>query len=249
MSNNCHIETASCLLIAAQLNAACSLYEDAPVFVTSGFVTLTTEEELQEGTDYSLPNAGGSTCGPELRGEDRVKWLNGSGQLCMTDWAFMSAMSGNTIVVDVDGNVVGYDELDLVGSGGVCNPSVSRPRWAVTVIRRAATGDGGCVVDVEESGATPFVATTFPNTTEWKFSKSAFEDARQTWDFTFRSYKSPNPMRGPLNLRPSGVTPQAIPTTAFISNYFVNPSSLPSPSCESIEHPVPTGTADGEEEG
>lgn len=247
MSNNCHIQHASCMLIAAPLNAACELYEGGLVYVTAGFTTLNATEEVVEGTDYSADNAGGVQCGPEVRGEDRVKWLNIEGELCATDWAFMGALSGKTVVLDADGNVVGFDEIDTSGTGVCATSGDPKPRYALAIIRAAATGDGGCVTDSDDTGATGMVATVFPNTTNWKFTKSAFENARQTWTMTGRAYKSPNPMRGPLNLRPSGVSPQAIPATALSSSFFINPASLPEPTCGTIPHPVPTADADEEE--
>src|SRR5688572_5078422 len=143
-SNNCHIQTGSCMAIAVPLDETCAIVTAAPSIVTAGFGEFNMEPEVETGTDYSAKNFGGVRCGPELKAPDRTKWGNGTGNICLVDWALQSATSGNPTVVDDDGNVVGYQELVTANASTPCADDAEPPRLAFAIIRRAATGDGGC---------------------------------------------------------------------------------------------------------
>lgn len=239
MSNNCHIQKGNCMLIAVPLNASCAIEEDAPVYVTAGVGTLSAEAEREAGTDYSLKNFGGDYCGPTDQGMEVEKWLNLSGEFCMVNWALMAAMSGNIAMQDAEGNVVGYQQLRR--SNSQCQ-TTSKDRFALTVIRKAATGDGGCVTVASETGATEFVAYTYPNVTDVLWAIPPHADERAVIPFTAKSYTNPNIGRGPLNLIPEGSVPQTIDSEALYAAYFVDPADLPEANCEEpIAHPVPLG--------
>lgn len=238
MSNNCHAEMGNCMLIAVPLNAACAIEEDAPVYVTAGVGTISAEVEREEGTDYSAKNFGGDYCGPDDQAPQLEKWLNLSGEFCLVDWGFMAATSGNIAMLDgAGGNVIGYQQLRKQNSQ--CSPQ-GRTRFAFTVVRKAGSGDGGCVTITAETGATGFVAYTYPNVSDVLWDIPAHEDARAMVPFTAKSYPSINAGRGPLNLVPSGAIPQTIDPTALYAAYFVDPANLPEVNCdEQIPHPVP----------
>jgi len=238
-SNNCHIQTANCLLIGVPLTDECVLVEDAPVFVTAGIGTVTVEKEREEGTDYSAKNFGGVEGGPTQKAETVEKWGNGSGEMCLKDWAFMSATSGNPTVLDADGNVVGYQELKR-SQLGVCSPQ-GKPRIAMVIVRKAATDDGGCSTPTAATGATACVGHFFPNMADWFWDIPPFEDARALVPFSTTAYSNPvGSPAGPLNLWPAAYTPNAIDPDSFHSEAFLPCGSLPSPNCnEPLDHPVP----------
>ena len=237
MSNNCHAEMGNCMLIAVPLNASCAIEEDAPVYVTAGVGTISAEVEREAGTDYSAKNFGGDYCGPDDQADELEKWLNLSGEFCLVDWAFMAATSGNIAMNDAEGNVIGFQQLRKKNSQ--CNPA-GRERFAFTVIRKAGQGDGGCVTIASSTGATGFVAYTYPNVTSVKWDIPAHEDARALVPFTAKGYPSINAGRGPLNLVPSGSVPQTIDEDALYAAYFVDPTKLPEVNCDTqIEHPAP----------
>lgn len=235
--NNCHIQTGSCMLIAVALNASCEIVAATPTFVTAGIASADVQPERQEGTDYSAPNFGGAECGPVQKSDTVEKWGNGEGEACLIDWSFMSATSGNPKVVDADGNTVGFARL-AKRAGGAC-VNTSKPRVAMIIVRRSATGEGGCVTDAADTGATSAVAHFFPNSTDWLWGASPFEDARAAVPFNMTAYANPNAGRGPLNLWPATYTPAAIPADAFHAEIFVNPAGLPVINCDApIAHPV-----------
>lgn len=239
MSNNCHIQTANCLLIAVPLDASCRIVEDAPVYVTAGVGSMTVEKERQDPTDYSAPNFGGVACGPEQKGETVEKWGNGSGEFCLVDWAFQAATSGNPIVLDATGNVIGYQELKK-SQLGACSPQ-AKPRVALVVIRKSATSEGGCSAPTVDTGATTCVAHFFPNTTDWQWDIPPFEDGRAMVPFAMTAYSNPvGSPAGPLNLWPAGGVPNKIDPNSFHSQAFVACGGLPSPNCDvPLEHPAP----------
>lgn len=237
-SNNCHIQTGSCMLIAVPLNGACEIVAGALVYTTAGVGSLSGETERQEGTDYTAPNFGGVACGPEQRGDTVERWLNLSGEFCLKDWSFMSATSGNPTVVDASGNVVGYATLSRKNLG-VCGAQ-TKPRVALVIARRAATSDGGCVAPTAETGATSIVAHFFPMSTDWLWDLPPFEDARASVPFTATGYANPQIGAGPMNLWPEGYDPNAIPEEAMHAEAFVDPSTFPSVNCDTpLAHPVP----------
>jgi hypothetical protein len=237
-SNNCHIQTGSCMLIGVPLNDSCQIVEGASVYTTAGVGSMTGEAERQEGTDYSATNFGGVECGPQQQGNTVERWLNLSGEFCLKDWAFMAATSGNPTVLDAGGNTVGYASLSGQ-QGGACDP-VTKPRVALVVVRRAATSDGGCVTPTADTGATSCVAHFFPMTTDWLWDLPPFEDARALVPFTAKGYTNPLIGAGPLNLWPADYDPAQVPADAHHAEVFVDCASLPSVSCdEPLLHPEP----------
>ncbi len=248
MSNNCHIQTANCLLIAVPLDDTCKIVEDAPVYVTAGVGSVTAEKERTEGTDYSATNFGGAVCGPDQKAETIERWANMTGEFCLKDWAFMSATTGNPTVLDPDGNVVGYQELK-VSQLGACSP-LGKPRISLVIVRKAATGEGGCSTPAADTGATTCVGHFFPNTTDWFWDIPPFEDARAIVPFTATAYSNPTGSpAGPLNLWPATYTPDWIDPDSFHSEAFLPCNTLPSADCDTpLESPAPavrTGTPPG----
>lgn len=238
MSGNCHIQTANCMLIGVPLNDACEIVTGAAVYTTAGVVNLTGEVERQEGTDYSSPNFGGVECGPTQVGETVDKWLNISGEMCLIDWTFQAASSGNPAVLDAEGNTIGFARLAKKQAGG-CT-ATSKPRMALVIVRRAATDDGGCVAAGSTTGATSAVGHFFPNTTDWSWDLPPFEDARALVPFTARGYANPNIGAGPLNLWPATAVPDMVPAEAYHAEVFIDPEALPAINCdEPAEHPAP----------
>lgn len=240
MSDNCHIETGSCMWIATVLNDLCEIEEGALVYVSAGISTVTAEVERQEGTDYSAPNFGGQTCGPEQRGDTIDKYLNIEGEVCLINWGFQAATSGNPAILDAEGNVVGIASLSKQ-QAGACSTS-TKPRIAMVIVRRAATDDGGCVQSSSGTGATNSVGHFLPNTMDWLWDVAPWEDARAMIPFQAKGYPNPNIKRGPLNLWPDSYTPAVIPSEAYHAPVFIDPASLPAIDCdEPLEHPVPLG--------
>lgn len=229
-SNNCHIQTGSCMLIGVPLDDSCQIVEGAPVYTTAGVGSLTAETEREEGTDYSAKNFGGATCGPDQRGNTIEKWLNLSGEFCLKDWAFMAATSGNPTVLDGDGNTVGYAQLSQ-SQAGICDP-ITKPRVSLVVVRKAATSDGGCTTPTAETGATACVGHFFPMTTDWLWDVPPFEDARASVPFTAKGYSNPEAGAGPLNLWPATYTPDGIPTEALTAEAFLDCATLPTVDCD-----------------
>lgn len=235
--NNCHIQTGSCMLIGVALDESCAIVPATPTFVTSGIANMSSETERQDPTDYSSPNFGGEECGPIQQGDTIDKWGNLSGEMCLIDWAFQSATSGNPVVLDGDDNVIGYAHL-AQRSAGACSTS-NKPRMALVVVRRAATGDGGCVISGATTGATSAVAHFFPATTDWTWDVAPFENARALIPFTMKAYTNPSIVAGPLNLWPATAVPNTIPDEAWHAEVFVDPAGLPTVNCdEPVAHPA-----------
>lgn len=235
--NNCHIQYASCLLIGVPLNGTCTIVEDAPSTVMAGFVEVTGEPNVEEGTDYSATTAGGDRCGPELKGQKVTKWMDMTGQLCLVDWSFLSATTGNPLVLDGDGNTIGYQEL--VGSSGTpCDPT-DDPAMALAIIRKASTGDGGCTTGGNATGATTNVLHVFPNVRNWTWTDSGWKNERNIRSFTAEGYSNPNIGAGPFNLWPATAVPNKVDPKAAHSEVFIESAGIPVPSCNPVEHPAP----------
>jgi hypothetical protein len=229
------------MLLAVPLNDACEIEEDALVYSTAGITTLDAQAELQTGTDYSAQNFGGVSCGQELIGDTVERWLNITGTFCLIDWAFMSAASGNPTVVDGDGNVVGYQRMAGTITGA-CE-STTRPRIHFAIARRVATGAGGCVTSVEDTGATSIAMTFFPMSTDWRFEESPFANERAQRPFTARAYANPAANAGVNNLWPADYTPDAIADDALSATAFIDPAGLPTVDCDAPQaHPAPDDT-------
>jgi len=140
-------------------------------------------------------------------------------------------------VVDASGNTVGFARL-AARAGGACVNNV-KPRIAAVIVRRAATGEGGCVTPTADTGATTAVAHFLPNTTDWLWDVPPWEDARALVPFQAKGYPNPNILGGPLNLWPSTYTPNVVPSDAYHAEVMVDPDGLPSINCdEPIAHPA-----------
>jgi hypothetical protein len=238
-ASNCHVQYASCMLIGVPLNAACQIVTNAPSVVMAGIVEVSGEVEREEGTDYSAKNFGGQSCGPELQGPARDKWMNLSGSMCLIDWGFMAATSGNPLVLDGDGNTVGYQELVSSAITDPCSDATQVPRLAMAIVRKAAVGDGGCAGVTSETGATGLVLHEFPNTTNWKWTDSGWRDERNLRNFEARGYSNPQIGAGPFNLWPADTDPNVIDPAAYHAEVFITGAGLPSAGCDPVLHPAP----------
>lgn len=238
-ASNCHIQYASCMLIGVPLNPACQIVTAAPSVVTAGFTEYNGEWEREDGTDYSAKNFGGQRCGPELQGPSRDKWQNMDGQMCLVDWGFQAATSGNPLVVDEDGNTIGYQELVTGAVTDVCSDEADPPRMAIAVIRKAAVGDGGCAGVASETGATGLVLHELPNQTNYKWTNSGFKDERNIRTFSARGYSNPEIGAGPFNLWPATADPDSIDVSAAHAEVFIASSGLPAAGCDTVAHPAP----------
>jgi hypothetical protein len=234
MADNCHIEYAACKMIVTPLDDTCSIVAGALSYVTTGFVSLSAETEVETGTDYSAKSASGALCGVN-QGPDIEKWQNISGELCLINWGMVSLLTGSPAVVNGTGDVIGYEQL--LQNASECSAASTGPRVALTIIRQASTDDGGCVAGAT-TGATNCVAYHFPMVTNWKFAEPAFEDARTISTFTARGFTNPNIGRGPFNLWPADATPATISPDSILSRSFVDCSTLPAASCDPIPHPA-----------
>jgi hypothetical protein len=234
--NNCHIQYASCLVMGVPLDATCAIVAAAPSFAMVGFTEMAVEPERQEGTDYSANNMAGARCGPELKGKDRVKWGNGTGAMCLVDWGLMSATTGNPLVLNGDGDTIGYEEL-VTAEDAVCDDESDSPKMALAIVRKAASGDGGCVAEAG-TGATGLVLHELPQTRDWTWTDSGFRDERNVRNLTFRAYNNPLIGAGPWNLWPATADPDFINPNSFHSEVFITNAGLPTPGCATIAHPA-----------
>jgi len=237
MANNCHIEYASCMMIAVPLDATCSIVEDAPTFVSAGFTEINGEWEREEGTDYSAKNAAGQLCGPDLKGPDVDKWINLSGTLCLMDWGLLAMATGNPLTLNAGGDVVGYGER-VTPPTAPCAVNV-QPRFALAVITRSATGDGVCDPSGGADGATECLLHVYPLVTNFKHSAPSHKDERRMVEFTARAYNNPNILRGPWNLYPAANVPDTIPGDLAHWEGFIPCTGLPTPGCDPQDHPAP----------
>ena len=160
---NCHIENAPCLMAAVELNASCQIVAAAPVYTSEGMITFTPEIESEDGVDYSRLNWAGKRIGPATTGERAEKWWNLTGEIATKDWALFGMLTGNPVVLDGDGNVVGYERP--MQRGGVGCGTERKPRAALVIVTAAGISDAGCTVP--ESGATECVGQFWPLTTSW----------------------------------------------------------------------------------
>lgn len=234
VSANCHIQYAACLLLGVPLNESCAIVTAVPSVAIAGIVEVTSTTNKATGVDYSATNFGGAQCGAQIIGPDLVKWTDMTGTMCLIDWGFMAACSGNPIVLDADGNTVGYQELITINNT-VCSVTAI-PKIAMAIVRKAATGSGGCVA--ESGGALPFVLHEFPLTTNWQFEDSGFKDERNTRTWVAKGYQNPNIVAGPWNLWPATNVPDQIDPDAFHSEVMIDGTGLPAVTCGTIAHPT-----------
>ena len=167
-----------------------------------------------------------------------------AGQMCLIDWGFMSATTGNPVVLDEDGNTIGYQEL-VGNSGSPCDVS-DGAKVALAVIRKASTGDGGCTTGGSATGATTNVLHVFPNTQDWRWTDSGFKDERTLKSFTSKGYSNPNIVAGPFNLWPATATPNKINPAAAHAEVFIGSGGIPAASCNPVDHPAPAVREDPE---
>jgi hypothetical protein len=238
-ASNCHVQYSSCMLIGVPLNDACQIVTSAPSVVMAGMVEVNGEVEREEGTDYSAKNFAGVACGPELQGPDRDKWLNLDGSMCLVDWGFMSATSGNPLVLNGDGDTVGYQELISAAIEDPCSDAAQAPRLAMAIVRKAAVGSGGCGGVTSTTGATSLVLHVFPNTTNWKWTDSGWKDERNLRTFTARGFNNPEIGAGPFNLWPATYDPDEIDPAAYHAEAFIEAAGLPTAGCDTVAHPAP----------
>lgn len=238
-ASNCHVQYAACMLIGVPLNAACQIVADAPSVVISGIVEVTGEVEREDGTDYSAKNFGGVACGPELQAPSRDKWMNLTGSMCLIDWGFMSATSGNPLVLDAEGNTVGYQELVTAAVTDPCGDEADAPRVAMAIVRKAAVGSGGCEGVTSTTGATGLVLHEFPNATNWKWTDSGWRDERNLRNFEARGFNNPQIGAGPFNLWPADYVPDAVDPAAYHAETFIGTAGLPAVGCDPVAHPAP----------
>lgn len=239
MSDNCHIEYSACLWMVVPLSATCSIVTAVPSFVGNGFVEANGEWEREDGADYSAKDSSGRYCGPELRGPTIDKWINLTGSMCSIQWGRMAAMTGNSLALDADDNVVGYGE-DITPPATPCTDSTG-PKFALLILTRAAQGDGAgpCIPVSNASGFTSLKAHIFPLVTDFKTQAPSIKDERRMVEFTAKAYANPNIGRGPWNLYPTTYVPTAIPPTKPHFEFFVKAgTTIPAPSCDAIVHPA-----------
>ncbi|MBK7167046.1 MAG: hypothetical protein IPH81_17765 [Candidatus Microthrix sp.] len=236
MANNCHLENAPCLMAAVELNASCQIVAAAPVYTSEGMITFTPEIESEDGVDYSRLNWAGKRIGPATTGERAEKWWNLTGEIATKDWALFGMLTGNPVVLDGDGNVVGYERP--MQRGGVGCGTERKPRAALVIVTAAGISDAGCTVP--ESGATECVGQFWPLTTSWNIDLAEKSADAPTIKFDAKAFGSPNQNAGVLNLWPSDAVPAFISANSAVSEAFVTCSALPAIDCDAtLAHPAP----------
>lgn len=232
-----HFEFASCMFIWVPLDpATCAITTGVPSFVTTGVLEMEIAPETEDGTDYSSKNAGGSYCGPQLKGPKITKWGNVTGTFCMKNYPLLAALTGNPTSVDDDDNVVGYGER-ITEPASPCSPATI-PKVALLVISRAAAAEGLCSPAVAADGFSPCLAHVYPLFTEFATDNVRHADERRNIPFTATAYSNPNIGRGPFNLYPTDLTPTAIPPNVYHHEFFRPCAGLPTPSPDAILHPT-----------
>lgn len=114
----------------------CGAIESGPggMLVTKGFVQVSYGLEVDEGTEISVPDAGGDLCISEP-GTPSVKWVNVEAQFCRIDPDAVEMFTGWPVVLDGGGDGVGWRVQksiaasgvglevwsDISGTGGVCS--------------------------------------------------------------------------------------------------------------------------------
>lgn len=84
------------------------VYGDCSTAVSSGFVSVEFEPEVQEGEDYTLRNADGDLCVSE-RGQDALQWINVSIEFCNVDPELWQIMNPTwKTVKNAKGEVTGF---------------------------------------------------------------------------------------------------------------------------------------------
>lgn len=76
--------------------------------VSSGFVSVEIETEIEEGDDYTEKNAGGDLCVSD-KGQDNLKWLTVSIEFCRVDPALFQLMNPTwKLVTNASGEATGF---------------------------------------------------------------------------------------------------------------------------------------------
>ena len=84
------------------------VYGDCSTAVSSGFVSVEFEPEVEEGEDYTLRNAAGELCVSE-RGPDALQWINVSIEFCNVDPELWQIMNPTwKTVKNAKGEVTGF---------------------------------------------------------------------------------------------------------------------------------------------
>lgn len=235
-SNNCHLESAPCLMAAVVLDSSCKIATSAKVYTSEGMLTFTPEVEAEDGVDYTQINWAGKRIGPATVGERAEKWWNLSGEIATKDWALFSALTGQPLVLDDDGNVVGFERI--ISRGGVGCTTTRKPRAALVIVTAAGTDDAGCVTPA--TGATECVGQFWPLTTSWEIELAEKTSEAPKISFTAKAYGSPDSNAGIMNLWPADAIPNGLSKGSAVSEAFVDCSLLPAVDCNStLVHPAP----------
>jgi len=97
-----------------RLNTDGSIDPDFPILTTRGFISATFSPEFEEGDEIAEKRADGGVC-ISWKADDTLKRLNFSLALCAPDPEAAALLAGGKIILDENGNVVGYTS-PVVGS-------------------------------------------------------------------------------------------------------------------------------------
>jgi hypothetical protein len=90
-----------------RLNIDGSIDPDFPVLTTRGFISATFSPEFEEGDEIAEKRADGGVC-ISWKADDTLKRLNFSLALCAPDPEAAALLAGGKIILDVNGEVIGY---------------------------------------------------------------------------------------------------------------------------------------------
>lgn len=122
--------------------------------VSSGFVSVTLAAQVQDGTEFLVPNAWGDFCVNE-RDDSRIKGWDATVEFCEVDPEILAALTGGGTFEDPDnaGDTIGGTFGETVGgdfalelwskiAGGACAPGGgSWIYWAIPHLRGGVLGD------------------------------------------------------------------------------------------------------------
>lgn len=147
MSTKCYAQVRGRVIRVTRLDACGNPDPGASAVVVSKRISsITIDEETDSGTDIRERNFGDELCIVDDAFEQAIGYTADIA-LCGVDPDLVSLMTGNPVVTNAAGDIVGFDattnvDLDSFGfaievwsriAGGACDPSGNRP-WGYTVL-------------------------------------------------------------------------------------------------------------------
>jgi hypothetical protein len=188
--------------------------------VTDGTISLNYEEDYEEGDEFFVKNGWGDACIND-RANSVLKRANITVNFCYVDPELFSLMMGTELIVDAEGNAIGY-----IREEGITDANFALEGW---------TGVPG----VECGAATlPYGYIVFPYVTDIKIGGVTFENGTTSFEFSGWTRPGVAWAEGPYDVQSDmdAIAPTFGPLDPPVrtkEHYrkFISDAPLPEPGC------------------